>query len=328
MGEQKEKRVEKVRILDFEIGSKGIIAGNFYKKESFTKNKDPYWCVRICDNMNNSCYARVWNNLPIYNDCTVLENGDYVEAEVVCTEKKEKSCFVEIVSIKKVDRVEETFVDIEALKTDLKKILKNMKDKELRKLINNVLRRPEVNEAFFLAPATTESGYSFKGGLLAHVVRIIKLIKAFCITFSEWKYNTDGITTRLNEDFLITCAILHDVGKIKTLKFNDKSKIERTEEGWLFDDSYSTLRIVHEELAKSKLSNEKKMLIEHVIGSSRGLLQHGATFIPRSREAFAFHLIEKLDIQMANFEFLDRNSTDNDVFLKLFEKNIFIGIYE
>jgi 3'-5' exoribonuclease len=320
-----ENVMEKVKVKDLEKGKTAIIVGDFSKQIKKTKNGDDYAFVKIADN-TGVCFANVWSNLPISSVVSNLNDGDYVQAEVVCTNYGQY-INVEIKDIQVIERPVETVVDIEALKEELRTVINQMKDTDLRSLIVSVFNRDDVKEAFFKAPASQQSGYSFEGGLLAHVVRTIRLCKAVANVFSAWEHNTDNFVSKLNEDLLITACVLHDIGKIKAFQRNGH-KIEKTVEGELFEDSYLSLKIVLEELQKSSLPEEQKRILEHVLGSSKGKQSYGALFIPRSREAIAFHLIEALDVQMANFEFLDRNAQAEQTFVQLFQKTMFLGIYD
>ncbi|MDF2880096.1 MAG: hypothetical protein K0R54_653 [Clostridiaceae bacterium] len=317
---------DKVRIVDLVKGQKAIIQGEYTKKEKENKKIEPYLNVKISDAVGNAVYSNIWNNLEAYPLCQAIENGDYVEAEIQITEKGEYTYF-DLISIKTIEKEEDKVVDIKALTKELKLIFKSIKDEKLRFLLNSVFSREDVNKAFFKAPGSQMSAYSFEGGLLAHTVRLVFLTKAVIKVFSEWKFNIDDSKVNLNEDLLVTASILHDVGKVHTL-IKEKQKYVKTIQGELFEDTYVGLKIILEELAKSKLSDEQKMIIEHVIGSSKGKQTFGALFVGRQKEALAFQFIENLDVQMANFEFLNRNSGQADIFAQLFQKTIFLGGYE
>lgn len=317
--------MEKVKIKDLQKGTTGLVVADFSKQMKKTRNEEVYPLVRLSDN-TGAAFERVWNNKSIASDIANLQDGDYVEAEVVCTDDGQY-INVEIKSIEKIEKPVETVVDVEGLKAELREVLKGMKDENLRLLVTSVFNREDVKEAFFNTPASQQSGYSFDAGLLAHVVRTIRLSKAVAQTLSGWNHNVDNFVSKLNEELLITAAILHDVGKVKAFKKNGH-RVEKTIDGELFEDSYLSMKIVLEELDKVNMPVEQKVVLEHVIGASKGKQGYGALFIPRSREAIAFHLIESLDVQMSNFEFLDRNANAEQSFVQLFQKTMFLGSYD
>lgn len=316
--------MEKTRIKNLEAGKIAFFEGEF-NKQMKQGASGVYAQVRLTDN-TGVAFANVWSNLPIAGVVSEIEDGSYVQAEVLCTNYGQY-INVDIKSIAQVERPIVTYVDIQALKGELREVLKSIKDQNLNTLVKAVYNRPEVKELFFTSPASTQSAYSFDGGLLAHVVRTIRLCKAVSSVFANWNHNTDNFVSKLNEDLLITACMLHDIGKV--VAFNKKGvRVEKTMDGEMFEDSYLTMKIILEELSKINIPEEQKILLEHVIGSSKGKQSYGALFIPRSREAMAFHLIESLDVQMANFEFLERNAGADQEFVQLFQKVMFLGVYD
>jgi len=317
--------MEKVKVKDLVQGQKAIVVGKVSKKPGKTTNGDPYISFRVTDN-SGTTFGNVWNNIPIYPVVNELEESDWVEAEVVCT-KTGQFINVDYQSVKKIEKETEKVVNIESIKKELRQEISEMQDDHLKALVTNVFKRPDVKEPFFKAPASMMSGYSFQGGLASHVVRSIRIAKAVAKVFNEWEQNVDQFQTKLNEDLLKTACILHDVGKVRA--FSQKgNKVVKTPEGELFEDSYITLKIVLEELEKVNLPEAQRLLLEHVLGSSKGKQGYGALFLPRSREAVAFHFIDALDVQMSNFEFLDRNAGASDMFVQLFQKTMFLGNYD
>lgn len=317
--------MEKIKVKNLEPGKTFLVICDFGKQVKPTQNKGNYHLCRLTDN-TGTAFARVWNNLPISPEIINLPDGEFVEAEVLCTENGEY-INVEIQSIKKIERPIETVVDIEGLKSELREAIRNMKDVNLRNLVLAVLNREDIKDLFLISPASQLSGYSFDGGLIAHVVRTIRLAKAVANVLATWNHNMDNFVSKINEDLLVTACFLHDIGKPKAFKKNG-FRVEKSTEGELFEDSYLSMKIVNEELAKIDIPEEQRIVIEHVIGSSKGKQGYGALFIPRSKEAMAFHLIESLDVQMANFEFLERNAGAEQSFVQLFQKTMFLGSYD
>lgn len=316
---------EKMSIKDLNPGVEAVIVGTITKKAKTTKNNDPYFLVRINDT-TAGCSAMVWHNLEVYPLVEQLADSDYVQADVVCMEIKDNYINVEIKAITKMEREQIARVDVEALKNELRNVIANMKDEHLRALVCAVLGRPDIKEFFFKAPATMMTGNSFEGGLVASVVRSIRLAKVVAQVFNTWEHNLDRFTSKLNEELLCAACILDAVGKVKAFRMGEK--VEKTLEGELFEDSYLTLKIVNEELNKMDFPAEQRIVLEHVLGASKGRPDHGALHIPRSREAVAFHLISKLNFEMGQFEYLDRNASASEMFGMLFNKRMYLGYYD
>lgn len=317
--------MERTRVKEFVVGQPAFFEGEFNKQTKPKSGGGTFESVRLTDN-TGTAFANVWSNLPIAPVIESIEDGEYVKAEVVCTGYSQY-INVEIKNIEKIERPVELVVDIEALKQELRNVFKSYTDRNLYQLVNNVFNRPDVKEAFFTAPASQMSAYSFDGGLLAHVIRLIRLSETVCSVFNNWNHNMDGFVSKLNIDLLKTACMLHDVGKIHAYK-KKGARVDKTSEGELFEDSYLSMKIILEELSKIEIPDEQRFVLEHVIGASKGKQNFGALFIPRSREAMAFHLIESLDVQMANFEFLDRTAGADQEFVQLFQKTMYLGSFD
>lgn len=217
-------------------------------------------------------------------------------------------------------------VEIEKLKTELKNILKTMKNKSLKEVAFKLCSNKEILEKLFNAPASEKSGYSFKGGLLAHVVRLCKSAIALSEVYNLWDFNKGGFNEGLDTDLLIVCSLLHDIGKIKYYEIND-GDVEKTFEGELFESSYLTVGIMKDILSQCELTDEQKVLIEHAITSSKGSLSFGALNTPRTKEANVFHCLERIDTMMANFEYMQRISINGE-FQKLHDKQYCLISYD
>lgn len=317
--------VEKTKVENLQVGKRVILEGEFSKLSKKTTKKEPYFLASVKDN-SGIASQQVWNNLPIYPMIEQIENGQWVKVEANCT-KVGQYTNIEIHSIEVIEKVVNAVVSVEALKNELREELNSFKDEDLKTLISNVFKRPDVKEAFWTAPASQKSGYSHESGLATHVVRLIRLAKAVARVFNEWNHYTDGRHTKLSEDLLKAGCILHDIGKVKLFKKNGYA-LDKTDEGKLFEDSYISMKIVLEELPKVNLPDYQQLLLEHVLAGAKGQRNFGALHIPRSREAMAFHFIDALDVQMANFEHLDRDADVADLFSMLFEKQVFLGVYD
>lgn len=315
------------KVKDLRVGEQAKVTGTVFKKDKQKEGSGEPWIqLRITDN-SGMAFAKIWNNLELYPVINEqLENDDLVEAEVVCTKDGDYT-HIEIKSINKLEKKEGVIVDSKALKNELRKAISEIKDEQLKKLVCAVIGRPDMIEAYFTAPATMMSGYSFEGGGVASVVRLIRLVKVVANTFNEWNHNVDHFVSKLNVDLLTAVAILEHVGNVRAYRFNGK-RIEKTVEGELLNEAALTMEVLNEELQKIEMAQEQKLMIKHLIGSAHGRQDWGQLFTHRSREAYAFYMAWNLNLQMGHFEYLDRNAEATDVFARLFQKNVFLGNYD
>lgn len=230
-------------------------------------------------------------------------SGNYDTYQIHSVKVKERPSLVDV-------------VDINKLKNELRNIIHNIENVQLKNLICNVFADKELAELFFNVPCTERSAYSFKGGILAHSVRVCRLIDSISDTFDNWEHNNGGFNEKLDTDLLKTVAILHDIGRSKMHLFNVDNVIEKTLEGELISNTEESVLIFKEAAKETDLTKEQIMVIQHIISASGSNSQ----CLPRTKEALVFNQIEKLDIIMGNFEYMQRVNIGNE-FQKLLDKN-------
>ena len=185
-------------------------------------------------------------------------------------------------------------------------------------------KNKELLNKLFECPVTEKSAYSFKGGTLAHIVRTCRLCEAISSVYNTWNFNLNGFNETLNVDLLKTIAIFHDLGKAEKYYF-ENDQIKRTFKGELLTDSIISVDLFKEILSNTKanLLEEQKTILEHAIGSAKGSIENGSVCTPRTKEAEIFAAIERIEVTMGNFEYLQRTNI-GDEFQKLFNKQYYV----
>jgi Predicted HD-superfamily hydrolase len=322
------------RIKDVVKGQVVTVKGDITIKPGMTKPEKgepkPYFNMSINDK-SSKMYVMVWNDSPHFETMKSYSDGDFIEAEVkIEKDGSNNNPYITgfLNSIKKIEPLGvRNVVDAKSLKDELIKEWKEMKHPVMAQLVQNVLKREDVKNALYTTPNSEKAEYSFESGTLAHIIRVIRIAKAISMIYDQWEFNVDGYNTKINIDLLKTCAILHDLGTMRAFRF-EGNKIVKTKEGELFEDSYLGAKILIEELPKVELLEDERILIEHCVTSSHGKLNFGALNTPRTREADAFQCIERLDTLMGKYEFSDRTSFSGEEFIKMFDKTLFLGIFD
>lgn len=300
--------------------NKGVqtVLTNLSVTESITKTGKPYLKLEFDD--GDKAIIMVWDTDPNYEEYKALGENALVEAqlEYLKTNAQGYEEFKLHGYVKKERPSLVDCVEIDLLKDELRNIISNMENEDLKNIAFELCKDKDLLEKLFSAPATEKSAYSFKGGLLAHIVRVCKSALALSEVYNAWNFNKGGFNETLDTDLLIVCALFHDLGKIETYKIHGET-VEKTFQGELLEDSYVSAKILREVLEKCSLTEEQKILIEHAVTSSKGTLSFGALNIPRTKEANVFHCLERIDSMMGNFEYMQRVSLGNE-FQKLHEK--------
>lgn len=106
-------------------------------------------------------------------------------------------------------------------------VIMGLQSPVLLRFITVVFWQQDVLESFLKAPASLNYHHNFSGGLLQHSLEVAQICAAL------------PLKTQYDRDILITAALLHDIGKVKTLK----SEMRRTTLGRLVDHDEMTLEL-------------------------------------------------------------------------------------
>ncbi|WP_323736727.1 HD domain-containing protein [Methanosphaera sp. ISO3-F5] len=169
--------------------------------------------------------------------------------------------------------------------------IKEIKDKELKQVLNAVFNDEEIYNKFIQAPAAKKHHHNYKGGLLVHTNEVIEICKSISTIYEN-----------INRDLLITGAILHDIGKIETYDY-DSELIEIKQEGIMLEHLFIGGCIIKEKMNNLNISNDTKIAIMHLILSHHGKvdLGWGSSVDPKTVEAIALHQADDMSAKITKF---------------------------
>jgi 3'-5' exoribonuclease len=179
----------------------------------------------------------------------------------------------------------------EQMDAELREIVAAFRDDDLRRLVLAFLDDEQIGPAFRVAPAAKVLHHAWISGLLEHVLALVKVLKAVAPFYPE-----------VNEDLLLTGAILHDIGKVKELSW--KTSFNYTLEGQLVGHISIAQGLLREKVQLLQPFPEKKrVLVEHIILSHHGKYEFGSPKLPMTPEAM---LLSAMDDVEAKFSALRR----------------------
>src|SRR5882762_6717738 len=169
--------------------------------------------------------ARMWDD--IAEALATCTNGCYVKVQGVVSQYQGRYQItlqkMRVAAENEVDGADfqpTTQYDIEALWEELRGFVTSFTNTDLKRLVNAFLDDPELGPAFKRAPAAKMLHHAWIGGLLEHVVFLLRLCERVAPQYPE-----------VNRDMLMAGAILHDMGKVRELAW--KSNFSYTTEGQL-----------------------------------------------------------------------------------------------
>ena len=243
--------------------------------------------------------ARMWDDFAeALATCT---NGCYVKVQGVVSQYQGRYQItlqkMRVAAENEVDGADfqpTTQYDIEALWEELRGFVTSFTNADLKRLVNAFLDDPELGPAFKRAPAAKMLHHAWIGGLLEHVVFLLRLCERVAPQYPE-----------VNRDMLMAGAILHDMGKVRELAW--KSSFSYTTEGQLLGHITIVIGLLREKVQQLAPFPEKlRILMEHLILSHHGRFEFGSPKLPMTPEALVFSALDDLEAKMQNMraEFL------------------------
>lgn len=182
-----------------------------------------------------------------------------------------------------------TQYDVDVLWDELNGYVSGFRNPYLQQLVRSFLDDPELGPAFRSAPAAKVLHHAWIGGLLEHVVFLLRLCARVAPQYAD----------EVDPDLLMTGAILHDFGKVRELAW--KSSFSYTTEGQLLGHITIAIRMLQEKIAAIPgFPDRLRILVEHMILSHHGKFEFGSPKLPMTPEALVFSAIDDLEAKMQN----------------------------
>ncbi len=248
--------------------------------------------------------ARMWDDIAdALQTCAV---GSYVKAQGQISKYQgkfqitlSKLRLAGASEVETADFVPTTRYEIPAMAAELRGYVESFRNPHLRRFVLAFLDDPQLGPAFCQAPAAKRLHHAWIGGLLEHVVGLVRLCLATAPFYPE-----------VDPDLLVTGAILHDIGKVRELSW--QSTFDYTLEGQLIGHISIAQGMVYQKIAElnaqaaqepqgEEFPPQLRLLVEHMILSHPGKLEFGSPKLPMTPEAM---LLSALDDLEAKFQAL------------------------
>jgi 3'-5' exoribonuclease len=184
------------------------------------------------------------------------------------------------------DFVPTTKFDIGEMWAELRGYVDAFSNAELKRLVFAFLDDEEIGAAFRVAPAAKVLHHAWIGGLLEHVLTLVRVCRATVPFYPE-----------VDSDLLVTGAILHDIGKVRELSWN--RTFSYTLEGQMIGHISIAQGMLREKIAGLPGFPEKlRVLVEHMILSHHGKYEFGSPKLPMTPEAVLLSALDDVEAKM------------------------------
>jgi 3'-5' exoribonuclease len=195
--------------------------------------------------------------------------------------------------------------DVDRLAAELAAIVGTVRAEPLRLLVEAILADTELMAAFRRSPAGVKQHHAHAGGLLEHVVNLLRLADRAAPLYPG-----------MDRDLLLVGVLVHDIGK--TLELESERGFSYTDAGQLLGHVLLGLELVEEKIREVEartgeaLDTDAMMRVKHMIASHHGEYAFGAPKLPMTLEAIALHHLDQLDSRMAAAAQLMQNESAID----------------
>ncbi|MBW1696687.1 MAG: HD domain-containing protein [Deltaproteobacteria bacterium] len=185
------------------------------------------------------------------------------------------------------DFVPVTERNIENMLDRLIKLSAELRDPNLRTLLEAFWNDTDFVQKFKSAPAAKKMHHAYIGGLLEHTLSMAVLAEKIA-----------GHYSGVNIDLLLAGVVLHDIGKIR--EFEYKFFIDYSDEGRLLNHIIIGLQMLEEKLkGLEDFPYEKAVLLKHMIVSHHGARDFGSPEPPKTLEAMLLNYIDEIDSKIS-----------------------------
>jgi 3'-5' exoribonuclease len=274
------------------------------KNMTFSQKGTPYLSLRLRDK-TGEIDGRVWDRASDFDP--LFKKGDFIYIQSRAASFK-NTLQLSITSLKKMEISEVnppdfnpvSKSDIETMYREMTDFIEQVQNPFLHELLRSFFTDPNTAERFKLAPAAKGFHHVCLGGLLEHTLSVVRLLAA-----------TAGQFTGVDRDLLIAGGILHDIGKIDELSYDNV--IEYSDEGRLIGHIVIGVEMLDKKI--SSIENFPKQLamkLRHIILSHHGEMEFGSPKRPKTIEALIIHYIDDLDAKVNAFQSHIESSSEDE----------------
>jgi len=209
------------------------------------------------------------NNLQI-----IVNNVGVVDSDKVCID----------------DFLARTKKDISKMFEEVKKIVTQIKNPQIRSIVDSFLADGALMEKFRNSPGGMKLHHDYIGGLLEHVHNMLRVAVAVLPLYPN-----------VQADLVIAGVFLHDIGKTEELSYD--MAFAYTDSGQLIGHVVKSVLMVNQKVdalrAKgTKINQDIVDSLGHIIVSHHGEYEFGSPKLPAMPEAFMVYFIDDLDAKL------------------------------
>ena len=262
-----------------------------FKEVRQKRTGEPYIILNLIDR-TGELEAKMWDNAAAA--AGIFDRDDFVRVRGLVQVYQNRPqltvhrlSFVADKDVDLADFLPSSKRDAQEMFAELAGVVRGIANPHLKALLAAFFADAEIAKLYCRAPAAKSIHHAYVGGLLEHVLSMVRLASATAAHYPG-----------IDVDLLLAGVILHDIGKIRELSF--ERTFGYTTEGQLLGHIQIGMEMLSEKLrAVPGFPPKTRILLEHMILSHHGALEFGSPKLPLFPEAMLLHLIDNMDSKMA-----------------------------
>ena len=301
------------------------------KKDTKKDKNNKYFCDLELQDMTGVIPGKIWSESIGSTDINSFKKRDVVTIEGEVNESDKFGKQINIKSIVKVDEKSIDYLDyvfinkkiddktLQSLITELKNYISNIKNSNIKALLDSFFNDDKFFEKFCSATAAIKNHHAAVGGLLLHSVSVARICKFIAETYSK-------SNKLIDEDVLFCGSILHDIGKTDSYSVSMTIGINEEEENLVSHISLGYGMILMKMEKINDFPENLKREILHIILSHHGVKEYGSPVEPQTLEAIIVYNADRLDADIDHYAGLAAESPEDECwpFSNYFKRRISI----
>ena len=185
--------------------------------------------------------------------------------------------------------VEASKFTVNHLKSLISQFLDEMSSDYYKDIVQYFLSKYE--EQFYIHPAASRMHHAFMSGLAQHVYEMLKMGSSYCDLYPI-----------VNKDLLYAGIILHDLGKLFEMSYEQCIKTEYTLEGLMVGHINMMVSMIDEASNELGYKGDEVLFLKHMIIAHHGKLEWGSPKEPMIIEAELLHYLDVVSAKMTALE--------------------------
>jgi 3'-5' exoribonuclease len=295
-----------VRLSDLVDGQEAVCYAALVRKTRGTTARNQPYVKCLFRDKRVQYEAPLWHDHRLFHDAETWTEGIAYRLQVRGEFKLKYGMQIEILSIRPAseedandgydffDLVESSQYDTKELMESIRyRIDKYIDEPLLRQLVLKILDDHE--DLLAKMPAAQNMHHSYTAGLLEHVWSMTKIAETLIKHYGSYY---SRLNPPLNKGVVIAAIVLHDIGKLRELKYHPV-EARYTKEGCLIGHVLMGRDLVRETArAIEGFPEETLLLLEHAILAHHGKREFGAPVLPQTLEAILVSFVDDLDAKM------------------------------